>query len=230
MWTTKKCKYIMWCGGEMKKTKKNISLFGYFWLFIVGSLLGVIIEGVFCLIKKGHWETHTALVFGPFVVVYGIGAIAIYALANILYKKNIFIQFFVYFLIGALIEYFSSLIQQIVFGSVSWNYSQHFLNIGGRVSLKMTLGWGLLGIAFVKLVYPSIKKVFSKPVKSWQKIVTIIFAVFIVVDILISCLSVYRWHQRINEESASNIVEEIIDKNFDNQKMKKIYPNMEFIS
>ena len=46
-----------------------------FWLFMAGSLMGVLIEGLFCLIRKGQWESHVVTVFGPFNALYGAGAV-----------------------------------------------------------------------------------------------------------------------------------------------------------
>ena len=39
----------------------------------------MIIEGIFCLVTKGHWESHVVSVFGAFNVLYGFGAVLLYA-------------------------------------------------------------------------------------------------------------------------------------------------------
>lgn len=213
----------------MNTKKKAPPLCGYFWILMAGSLLGVVIEGVFCLIRKGKWETHSALVLGPFVLVYGIGMLAVYLLACILYNKNILLQFVIYFMAGALVEYFFSLFQEIFFDSVSWNYSGHFLNIGGRVSLKMTLGWGILGVLFVKFAYKPLRALLQKKVNGRMKIVTIIVALFMLFNIVLSALAVLRWHARIENRPANTTVEKLLDKNFDNSKMQKIYTNINFV-
>ena len=63
-------------------------------------------------------------------------------LSVVLKSKNLLVQFGVFTVSGAAVEYFGSLFQELCFGSVSWDYSEHMLNLGGRVSLKMAFMWG----------------------------------------------------------------------------------------
>ena len=44
-----------------------------FWLFFLGSIAGFVLEGLWRIILVGHWENHSATVWGPFCIVYGIG-------------------------------------------------------------------------------------------------------------------------------------------------------------
>lgn len=43
---------------------KPIAYENMFWLFMIGSVLGVILEGIWCLIRTGHWETHVVSMWG----------------------------------------------------------------------------------------------------------------------------------------------------------------------
>ena len=47
---------------------------GLFWLFLIGSLAGVVMEGAWCAVTKGRWEYHVYSIWGPFCAVYGLGA------------------------------------------------------------------------------------------------------------------------------------------------------------
>lgn len=81
----------------MKMINKNttdvyITYDKLFWLYLTGCIAGVIIEGVFCLVTKGHWESHVVSVFGAFNVLYGFGAVLLYAGAIKLKDKNIFVR------------------------------------------------------------------------------------------------------------------------------------------
>lgn len=57
---------------------KPITYENMFWLFMIGSVLGVILEGIWCLIRAGHWETHVVSMWGPFCIIYGFGAVGLY--------------------------------------------------------------------------------------------------------------------------------------------------------
>lgn len=104
-----------------------------FWLFMLGSVVGFILEGLWCILLQGHWEHHSATVWGPFCIIYGIGAVAVYLLSVVLKNQNLLVQFAAFTVSGAAVEYFGSLFQELCFGSVSWDYSEHILNLGGRV-------------------------------------------------------------------------------------------------
>lgn len=45
-----------------------------FWIFFIGCFLGVVIETIWCLITRGHYESRTGLIYGPLNLVYGFGA------------------------------------------------------------------------------------------------------------------------------------------------------------
>lgn len=134
-----------------------------FWLFMFGSVAGFVLEGLWCVITDGHWESHTATVWGPFCIIYGIGAVAVCLLSGLLRWKSLPVQFAAFSASGAAVEFFGSLFQELCFGSVSWDYSGHLLNLGGRVSLKMALMWGVLGIVFIRLAFLLVRRALGKP-------------------------------------------------------------------
>lgn len=178
-----------------QKTSGSTIAFRYetfFSLFMAGSVLGFIIEGLWHLIRSGTWESHSAVIWGPFCIIYGIGVIAVYLLSCCLCRKKLFSQFIVFSFAGAAVEYFSSLFQEICFGSTSWDYSNHILNIGGRVSLQMAIGWGILGIVFVRWIFPHLKRFLNKINGRLLKISCIILGIFMTINILVSVAAVSR--------------------------------------
>lgn len=89
----------------MKIQNQQIIYADLFWLFMAGSLLGVLIEGVFCVFRYGHWETHTVAVWGPFCIIYGIGAVVLYIGAVLLEGKSYILQFVIFTFAATVIEY-----------------------------------------------------------------------------------------------------------------------------
>ena len=136
-------------GDDTERTPRTITYSSLFWLFMLGSIIGFILEGLWSILCGRGWENHSATVWGPFCIVYGLGAVALYVAAAFINTRPLPLQFAVCGILGSAVEYFSSAVQELCFGSTSWDYSDQFLNIGGRVSLKMTLIWGFLGIAVV---------------------------------------------------------------------------------
>ena len=43
---------------------QNITYFNIFWLFMLGNIVGVFLEGVWCKIRYGKWETHSVAIWG----------------------------------------------------------------------------------------------------------------------------------------------------------------------
>lgn len=214
-----------------KQTIQRKDVFRYdslFWLFMLGSVLGFMIEGIWCIFRYGGWQNHSALIWGPFCIIYGLGAVAVYLTVPFLQNKGLLTQFGIYCLIGAAIEFFSSLFQETCFGSVSWNYSKHFLNIGGRVSFKMALAWGALGILFIRYICPPVARLLRRMHSRTFMILCGVLTVFMLTNILASSCALLRWQERRDGMPASNRVEQWFDANYGDDVMASIYVNMRF--
>lgn len=199
-----------------------------FWLLMLGSIIGFLLEGLWCILLKGHWENHSATVWGPFCIIYGIGAVAVYLLSAALKNKNLPIQFAAFMVSGAAVEYFGSLFQEVCFGTVSWDYSAHILNLGGRVSLQMALIWGVLGILFMRLAFPFVNRFLEKMKGKGWRIVCAGMTVFMAVNLLVTSAAVIRWRTRTADKEANNSIIQWLDDTYDDQTMEGLFPNMRF--
>ena len=199
-----------------------------FWIFMIGNVAGFILEGLWHVLIRGYWESMPATVWGPFSLVYGVGAVLLYLIAIPLKKKNIFIQFMTFALVGSTLEYGVSLFQEIFFGSKSWNYSHHFMNLNGRISLPMALIWGGLGLLFVKLVFPPLTKLLLKMQGKGWKIACIFASVYMALNLSTTASALLRWGERLDMEPPSNKWEVYLDKFYDDERMRENYPTMYF--
>ena len=222
----------------MKKSKAftkpfdlKIKYSAMFWLFFFGSVLGFIFEGIWQIMKKGHWENHSSTILGPFCIIYGIAAMLLYIMSKQLGKEKTIVLFVIFAVLGSALEFFASLFQELVFGSISWNYKKQFLNIGGRISLKMTVIWGLLGVMFTKLFYPLFNHMFSRMQGPVWNFICILTTVFMVFNLTVTSIAVLRWGERVTQgEPPSNSIEAFFDKNYDDGTMKSIFTNMKFVA
>jgi len=211
---------------------KPLSLSNYqmlFWLFMTGSVVGFVLEGLWMIIKAGHWENHSAVIWGPFCIIYGIGAAAAFLLSQIFSGRHVLLQFGACFISGTLVEYFGSLFQEFFFGTISWDYSEHFLNIGGRVSLKMALVWGIFGVLFMRFLFPLLNRVFEKLNRKKGTLLCRILMVFMVLNLATTSVVLTRWHRRQENILPGNSIERAIDYIYGDEKMERLYPNMRFI-
>lgn len=199
-----------------------------FWLFFFGSITGFILEGLWRILLIGRWENHAATVWGPFCLVYGIGAVAMYLVTRLLADKSFFVQFLGYGAAGAAVEYIASYLQELFFGSRSWDYSGDPFNLNGRISLQMTAIWGLLGVAFAKFAFPLIEKARLRTKGRTARLLCVILSVYMAVNLCLTAASVFRWAERINGKDPSNRTERFLDRYFDDERMASIFNNMEF--
>ncbi len=207
--------------------KKNLikELIIVFWLFIIGSILGYIFEMIVVLFQKGYFESRQGLIYGPFTPVYGIGAIIYYLILNNIKKDNKIKIFFITAILGGITEYICSLVQEKVFGTISWDYSYLIFDINGRTSLLHCSYWGIAGILYVTYIDPFLEKLKCKIDKKSLKIVSITFAVFILFDISISCIAANRQTERKNNISPESKLDLFLDKYYPDEYMDKIFAN-----
>lgn len=220
-------------GVEKKKEKgsffeNGVRYSDIFWLFMTGSVIGFVLEGIWHIIRVGEWESHTATVWGPFCIIYGIATALMYIIAAAIKDKGVVFQFAVYAAVGTAIEYLGSLFQETVFGMSSWDYTGQFLNIGGRVSLKMTLIWGVLGIVFAKFIFPLFARILHKMRGRFWRILTATLTVFMSANLAVTAITVWRWGARRDDVPAMSVIGEMVDEIYDDERMKEIFPNWIF--
>lgn len=212
------------------RQEKGLSWATLFWLFVAGSLIGFVMEGVWHWLHHGIWGFRVATVWGPFCVIYGVGAAAMYLIALAVEKKRPLTQFITFALAGSAVEYLSSLFQEVAFGTVSWDYSHHVLNLGGRISLRMTLIWGVLGMALMYGILPLLLSFFNRMRLSSRTALCRAAAAFMCVNLLVTSIALLRWQERVQSaDPASNAVEAYMDRRWPDERMQERFPNMVFV-
>lgn len=207
---------------------KGLNIYKLLLICIVGSFVGVIIEMLWCLIKNGYIESRAGLVYGPFNLLYGVGAVL---LTVCLYKyrnRGSWISFLGGMIVGSILEYVCSFGQELLVGSRSWDYSNMPFNINGRICLLYSVFWGILGVVWIKNIYPIMSKIILKIPNKIGKIITHLFVVFFIFNIVVTSFAIARWTSRLNNIPPSNAFFELVDRQFPNERMEKIFANMEF--
>lgn len=216
---------------EKRGYAKGLCSAKLFLIFAIFSIFGTYYEQILNLVthylEDGSifWEYRRGVIYGPFSPIYGAGAVLFTIL---LLRKNLSTPKTIIYgsLIGGAFEYIISLLQEIFVGTTSWDYSEHFLNIGGRTTIPFMLVWGILSLIYSKYLYPKICKAIENVPYNLMKTITICLAIFLIFDMLISWTALIRQNLRRKGYEPVTVIGEFYDKVYDDETLSKYFPNM----
>lgn len=213
---------------SVSKQKKTITYTKLFWLFLVGSVAGVIIEGLFCLIAKGHWETHVVSVLAPYNILYGLGVVLFYVGAIKLQHKPLAIQIVIMTAFATALELLCGLLLRHVLGMRAWDYSHSFMNYKGIICLGFSVAWGTAAYVFAKLsprIEVLLKHCTGKP---WRMACTALSLVM-VLDLCMTGTSILRWSERHYGIPAQTEMQKELDTEAPDDWMQKRFVEWRFL-
>ena len=216
------------------KTPKFAEGLGFkklFFVFLIGSVFGTLYEeilyGAQSLLQTGEWAfaLRRGVIYGPFNVIYGFGAVVLIYL--LLRKPLKDWQIFVYAaLLGGVVEYVIGWLQETFTHTTSWDYSDMLLNINGRTAVPIMAIWGVLGLALVKIVYPFLSNLIEKiPVDFGNQIFPILL-ILMALDMLVSWTAIIRQTLRHNDIPPFTPVGEFYDYYYNDTRLQHYFPNM----
>lgn len=201
-------------------------------IFTIGCVFGTYYEQILTLVKTflstgtAEWLSRRGMVYGPFSPVYGLGAAGIYLLYYRT-RASKAVCFFGGALLGGVFEYALSWIQELVFETRSWDYSNRFLNIGGRTTVPYMLFWGLLVLVATYWLYPMLEELYNRLEGRRLNIFCVCLAMFLIFDAGLSIAANVRQTERREGDPADTKVEKFLDKHFPDERLKEIYDNAE---
>lgn len=213
------------------KFAEGLCLKKLFFIFIIGSVFGSLYEEIIHLVQvwwatgQFDWSLRRGVIYGPFNVIYGFGAVVmIYLLLRKPYKTwGIFLMAAV---LGGVVEYLISFLQEFFTHTASWDYSDRFLNIGGRTTIPYMMFWGLLGITLVKVVYPVLSNLIEHIPVDLGNTLYVVLAVFMILNMLVSWTAIIRQTLRHNHVPPLTPVGEFYDHYYNDEYLRHYFPNM----
>lgn len=202
-----------------------------FLIFLIGSILGAYYEELLNIAtqiinhQKVVYEYRRGIIYGPFSPIYGMGTVI---MTLVLCKKERTLRktFLLAAIVGGITEYLISFLQETFIGTISWDYSDKLLNINGRTTIPYMAFWGLLGVIFVKYIYPPLSSFIENiPDTIGQCLVTLLFVLFII-DFTLSMCALFRQHYRNQNIPPKTVIGRLCDKYYTDDFLYKYYPNM----
>ncbi len=143
------------------------SLQSYFLYFVFYSMFGWCYE-VFLEVVVYRWGfSNRGFLFGPYLPVYGVGALVLIFALRPLQKKRIslakinvtpFLMFLGVMLLTTAIELATSYILEWKTGGWLWDYHRFAFQFEGRIALHPSIRFGIGGMFFLYVLQPLLEK------------------------------------------------------------------------
>ncbi len=216
---------------QPKKFAEGVCFKKIFFVFIFGCLFGyvyeVILNFVVHLCSDGtiFLERRSAVIYGPFSVIYGLGgALMTFCFAR---KKMKWWQILIYGgLICGICEYLTGWLQEVFTGTTSWDYSDQIFNINGRTSLFIMFIWGVICLIFIKFVYPFFSDLIEKIPLKIGNFLFWFLVVFLSIDVFISFSAVIKMNLRDHNIPSFTPYGQFLDTVYPDERVHQAYPNL----
>lgn len=150
----------------LEKEKRDWKI--YFLCFLVFCFIGWIYEVLVFYFELGYGFVNRGFLFGPWLPVYGVGGMMIILSMRKLKVRKIklgrvnltpLLCFVSIILLCTAVELFTSYLMEFVTGSWLWDYTEYGPNFQGRIALKSSIRFGLIGMAALYGVWPALDKI-----------------------------------------------------------------------
>lgn len=164
------------------KTKICILVF----IFFIGTISGWIYEQIFYYFTEDTLAKRGFL-YGPYLPVYGFGAVFICLLLK-RFKKNPLVIFLLTMIVTGVLEYVTGVILWEIYGKMWWTYEGLFMSIGNYVCLRSVITFAIGGLLLIYLIEPLLLKYVygldRKNVYSFTAIIVLVFVIDFVFTLL----------------------------------------------
>lgn len=203
----------------------ELDFFHVFWIFIVCSIGGLILETIWFLFAHGQLESRAGLVWGPFSPIYGVGGVLMTLAVNYLDSACDLAVYAITGGVGALFELVAGWFWKNAFGIVAWDYSWRKYNIGGYRCLWVALIWGVAGVLW-KHALPIVRNFVDSFSPRAQRWITAACAVFMALDIAVTLTSFSCWYDRQAGEEPESTVQVYFAEHYGDDFMAERFETM----
>ncbi len=85
------------------------------WMFMICALLGDLIETLYCKLTIDVWMSRSSVIYGPFSIVWGVGAVLLTIVLQKVVQKDDRYVFLAGFFLGGAYEYLCSVFTEVFF-------------------------------------------------------------------------------------------------------------------
>ena len=183
----------------------------YQWLifFYIYCFFGWCIESTIVSVEDKRL-VNRGFLNGPFLPIYGFGAIIVLFI-TLPFKKNIIEVYFLGMIGATILEYFTGCLMEAIFKIKYWDYSYYKIQYKGRICLVSSLFWGVLSVLLTYFIHKPIEKYVLNLNSTLIIFLDIVISIFFVADIIVSAKASIDLNKLI--EKSSKVFYEIKDLN-----------------
>ena len=165
---------------------------------------------------------NSGFLYGPFCPMYGIGAVIMLLASKI--SNNILIIFLMAVTIFTVWEYVVAVILEKLFKTKYWDYSNIRFNFQGRICLKNSIYWGILGVILVLIIQPCIEKLLNLIPDNILLYINIVLSIAILVDTSITIFKIMFIDKKIRQVfELGDMIKEKVSELKNTEGIEKVY-------
>ena len=181
--------------GDDMQTVANIFL-----SFCIYSFLGWVCETIYCSVPKGEF-VNRGMLSGPVCPIYGVGALLILYLLEP-FHSSLPLLFVASVVVTSALEYFTSVLLEVLFHAKWWDYSSNRFNLHGRICLQNSLLFGLAGVILVLGLEPVVQGILDRIPSPWAWGISAVLFGVMAVDTVTTVRSILSLDQKMEQLAA----------------------------
>lgn len=184
-------------------------LLGWFWIY---CFLGWIWESCYMSVVEGHL-VNRGFVTGPFLTIYGFGALSVYLILRPLAGQWLPL-FFCGAVLATLLEFVTAEVLEAVFHTRWWDYTEKKWNFQGKICPESTVCWGVFTLLMFYVLQPWVSWVVRQIDARAGKVVIVVITLIYCIDFGISAAAAFKMDHKIRKMEQLRLeFLEILQKN-----------------
>lgn len=197
-------------------------------VFFLGCIGGLFVEEVWMFVTAGLTQSRVGLVWGPFSPLYGFGATFLTLICFEMRRHHArgWQIFLISMAVGGVLEQVTGWSMDALFNAESWTYEYLPDHITQWVAWRFLFFWGLLGLAWCRVVMPSLLYRIGMPTSHRQLLFVILVSAYLVADIWMTLACFNRKTARDAGAPAANAFEQWVDEHYSDEFIANRFQNL----
>ncbi|MCR1842235.1 putative ABC transporter permease [Murimonas intestini] len=208
------------------------SLYELVWFYLIYSFVGWCLEVCSAAAKRKKF-VNRGFVTAPLCPIYGTGAVA-FAIFLPELKDSLFFLFLGGAILASLVEFFTGVLLEKIFGRKWWDYSGQKFNFDGYICLRYSVIWGISAVLLVCFVNPFLQGIIRIIPHLPGVILVSVLIGLLALDAVGSSLAIWGLQKKLqrvsditeNLKSISGILENSITR-YIQRRMEDSFPNLD---